>query len=205
VVTGDTDGDTTTDEFVAFNGLIGVREGDLVDGIAIPVDATVRAASINDRNEVVHIWGRGLADAEYLFFGLGPSLQNSVAILSVGDEIDVGTDGIADYAVTDFRPSSFVGPGLDLAEDGAVYVGVLIVPVTGGAEVDAILRLEAPKTGDTDVDGDLDLYDFWKLQQCFAPSGPVLPGCEPLDFDNDEDIDLGDYDRFAAGVSGPVG
>jgi hypothetical protein len=144
IFTGDTDGDPSSDEFVAYNGTIGVREGDTLDGHLLESGFTLRAASINNTREVAHAWGSGTN--EVLFLGDGENLQSSVAVLASGDEIDVNNDEIADYTVTDFNASGAIGPGLDLATDGYVYLEVDVEPAGGGASVEAILKISVDPT-----------------------------------------------------------
>jgi hypothetical protein len=57
--------------------------------------------------------------------------------------------------------------------------------------------------GDSSSDGDVDLDDFGGFQLCFAPSGPVAGGCEPFDFDRDDDVDAGDFAEFEDRLDGP--
>jgi hypothetical protein len=149
IFTGDTDGATATDEFVAYNGVIGVREGATVDGVTLATGASIRAASINNLDEVAHIWGWGSGSStqEHLFFGDGADLANSLRLLSIGDELDENNDGIADWLVTDLNASASIGPGLSLAEDGYIYVEIGMMPVAGGSEIDAIIRLAVPEPG----------------------------------------------------------
>ncbi len=147
VFSGDTDAASATDEFVAYNGAIGIREGDTVGGFELASGSSVRALSINDLNEVAQIWGSGSGTSavEYLFFGDADDMGNSVVLLKLGDEIDVDGDTIADYLVDDFNASGVIGPGLDLAEDGYVYVEVDLVPVVGGDAFEAIVRVAVPE------------------------------------------------------------
>jgi hypothetical protein len=205
VVSGDTAGATTSDEFLAYNGVIQVREGDTLDGTTLVSGVSARAASINNHNQVVHIWGQGISTLEYLFFGNGPNLERSVLLLELGDEVDVDADAVADYLITDMVASSFIGPGLDLAEDGFVHLKVEMEPSAGGDPIDAILRLPVPKTGDSDFDGDVDLLDHAGFQVCYSPLGPVPGGCEGVDFDDDGDVDLDDYAAFEYWLAGPAG
>ncbi len=60
-------------------------------------------------------------------------------------------------------------------------------------------------TGDFDMDGDVDLADHAKLQQCFthAQAINVPPDCELGDANEDDDIDLNDYEEIHALYSGP--
>ncbi|MBM3316577.1 MAG: hypothetical protein FJY75_01865 [Candidatus Eisenbacteria bacterium] len=155
IFTGDTDGPTTTDEFVAFNGKIVVREGDTLDGVTIPAGAALRAASINNVGDVLHMWGSSAN--EYLFFGPGARLAQSVCLLATGDSLDVDGDQVADFVVTDFNASTTIGPGLDLA-DGRMthqatdptraYLDVDLSPIgmgTGGEAIIGIATSPAPR------------------------------------------------------------
>jgi hypothetical protein len=143
IFTGNTNGSTATDEYLAYDGSIAVREGDTLDGHTLLTGFTMRAASINNLNQVVHMWGSGTD--EHLFFGDGTDLANSIQLLQTGDEIDVTGDNIADYQVTDFQASTVIGPGLSLAEDGWVYLETNMIPVGGGSTINAIIGLQVPE------------------------------------------------------------
>jgi hypothetical protein len=58
--------------------------------------------------------------------------------------------------------------------------------------------------GDWDADGDLDLADYAKFEDCLVGPGGGLaqPGCACGDFDEDVDVDLGDFDAFQADYTG---
>jgi hypothetical protein len=143
IFTGDTDGLTTKDEFVADNGTIKVREGDTLDGHPLLSGYALRAASINNLDQVVHMWGS--SSDEHLFFGYGPDLENSVQLLQTGDEIDIDGDTLGDFLITDFQASGIIGPGLSLAEDGWVYLETEMTPVGGGDEIEAIIGIYIPE------------------------------------------------------------
>lgn len=149
ILTGDTTGNTATDEFVAFKGEIKVREGDTIDGVTLATGASLRAASINNKSQVAHIWGWGSGSTaqEHLFFGAGDTLYDSVRLLSVGDTLDSDGDTIADWLLTDFNASGTIGPGIELAEDGFIHVHVDMTPVAGGDEIQAVIRLAIPEPG----------------------------------------------------------
>lgn len=58
--------------------------------------------------------------------------------------------------------------------------------------------------GDSDLDGDIDLIDARDLQNCFTGSdGGVSEGCEAMDPDGDDDVDLGDHTIWATMMTGP--
>lgn len=135
---GDTDGAAATDYFVAYNGVIGLREGDTVGGVTLPSGATVRAASLNNQGKAVFIWG--LSAAEWLFYADATALGDAVLILAAGDSLDVDGNEQPDYVLTDFNASGTIGPGLDLSDDPFVYVDVDVTPI-GGSSLQAILRV----------------------------------------------------------------
>jgi len=58
-------------------------------------------------------------------------------------------------------------------------------------------------TGDCDLDGDADLDEFTDLEAClWGPEGGIEPGCRCFDFNDDENIDLGDFVEFQAVFAG---
>ncbi|MEQ8770723.1 MAG: PEP-CTERM sorting domain-containing protein [Phycisphaerales bacterium] len=149
VFSGDTDGDTATDEFIAYNGNIQLREnGSLNDGTVL--DGAVDALSINENNESVFIWDIDDAggDIETLFYAAdASSMADAVALLSVGDGFDSTGDGVADWTVADFNASNGIGPGLDFAEDGFVFVEVDLESLDGIQNLEAIIRVAVPAPG----------------------------------------------------------
>lgn len=130
---GDTDEATTLDEFIAYDGVMGVREGDTVGGVALATPAAVRGLAINDRNQAAHAWS---ADGlEVLFAACDASdLTDGVLLLAVGDGVDVDGDGMADATVVDFETSSVAGNGLALSNAGIVAIEVELDDGTGPRE-----------------------------------------------------------------------
>jgi hypothetical protein len=144
VFSGDTDGVTTTDEFIAYNGVIAVREGDSVGGLTL--GSACNALAINELGQAVFVFSTA-EETETLFYAADASdLASAVKIASVGDALDFTGDGIADAVIDDFNASNTIGPGLDLAEDGRVFVEIDMIP-TGGAPIEAIVALGLPGPG----------------------------------------------------------
>jgi hypothetical protein len=57
---------------------------------------------------------------------------------------------------------------------------------------------------DIDADGDVDMEDFGRLQECFSDNGLIYPvGCDDADQDLDRDVDVFDYYAFQSCLSGP--
>ncbi len=138
---GDTNGATATDEFIAYDGVLALREGATVDGVVL--GTSVNTLAINDLNQAVHIWS--VAGGEALFYACDASdlAGTSQLLLRTGDTVDVDGNGTADATVADFEASFVIGPGLDLAEDGRVFVELTLTFVTGDAEAIVALTLPA--------------------------------------------------------------
>lgn len=135
---GDTDGDTATDEFIAFDGTIALREGDTVDGVSLSSTAYVRAAAINDLGQAVHAWRDG-ADVEHVFAACDASdlAGTSRLLISTGDTLDLDGDGVADATFTDLET---VSHNWDLAENGWLWLEASIDE--GFGEISTILGLQ---------------------------------------------------------------
>ncbi len=74
-----------------------------------------------------------------------------------------------------------------------------VAPSEEGLGINFVLKLTcANSTPDTNGDGVVDLRDFASLQNCFTEEARTvcLSGCEILDFDHDDDIDLIDFASF---------
>ncbi len=185
IVTGDTDGDGNFDEYIALNGAIILRQGDLVDGVNL--SGSVNAVSLNDDGVLAHIWGSG--DEERLYTTDTATNETSV-ILAVNDVIEVQTDGTTAYTVLDFNASGVIGPGLDFQEDGFIHVEVDLEPVGGGEEFEAIIRLDLGGGGPLcpgDLNGDF-VVNSEDLNILLGAFGSTADG----DLDDDGDTDSTD-------------
>lgn len=139
---GDTDGAVATDEFIAYDGAIVLREGGIVAGQTLTSPASVVALSIDEGGSAVHLWSPASA-IELLFFACdGADPGDATLILATGDGLDFDGDSVADATVLDFNASSAVGPGLELATVGPIFVSVDI-DEGGGSRV-AIVALRRP-------------------------------------------------------------
>ncbi|MEM9380365.1 MAG: hypothetical protein AAGB93_10495 [Planctomycetota bacterium] len=111
--TGDTDGDTATDEFIVRNGVIVVREGDTVDGEVL--SGSIEGAFVNESNQLVVIWD--IVDPNG--GTLEAMLLEDEVVLREGDAVDWDGDGVIDPGVTidDFTGISSV----TLDRNGTIY------------------------------------------------------------------------------------
>ena len=96
-------------------------------------------------------------------------------------------------------------PGLDWIQ----YVRIEGLETGGAPEIDAISDVFS-HLGDFERDGDVDLADFARFQNCFTGSGNerALRACFSADFDGnlvaaELDVDLDDFARFRAHWLGP--
>ena len=171
--TGDTDGDTASDEFIAYNGTIVIREGDIVGGVTLTSSAFLRAVSLNNNGQAVHAWGISGGD-EILFYASDASnlAGTSVALLSTNDMLDFDGDGLGDATLTDFNASGTLGPGLNLAENGLIYLEVDIDE--GGGDIEAIIVLS------TDAGEGASFCDAsdGALATCACAAGDPDTGCD---------------------------
>ncbi len=141
VFSGDTDGSVATDEFIAYNGEIKLRQGDVIDGRTL--DTSVDTLALNDLNQLAWIWNTDLD--ETLFFAADAAdPASSVALLSVGDKIDTDKDGVADFTVTDFN--AFDSEDLGFGDDGLIYVNVDVEDADGSTN-EAIISVVIPAPG----------------------------------------------------------
>ena len=85
--TGDTDGDSATDEIIVKNGMVIFREGDMIDGQT--VSGSMEGAYMNADGDVGYIWDIGGGSIEAMFL-------NDRLILAEGDEVDYTGDGMVD-------------------------------------------------------------------------------------------------------------
>ena len=138
---GDTDGATASDEFIAHNAEIVLREGDTLDGITLASSASVQALSINNLGQAAFIWS--YSGGETLFFACDASdpVGTASAVLTTGDDLDLTGNGVGDGVVNDFNAAGIIGPGLSLGESGTVFVEI---DLDDGTELETIVGLELP-------------------------------------------------------------
>ena len=170
IFTGDTDA-SSNDEFIAYNGFVELDNNDVVDGIPM-TNLDVLGASINNLGYV--IYAIGLTGNENLFFAIDHKLDQARLLIRVGDTLDINDDGIADYTISDFNGSNIIGPSLEFAEDGRAFIEVDLTPAAGGADVEAVIGVQAYCNADLDGNGNVDLSDLGILLGCWQqPCGDL--------------------------------
>jgi len=147
VFVGNTNAATTADGVIVANGTIVLREGGVIDGKTWTSGYGVRGLDINDNGLVAFILeASGTPPTEgWLFAGDVNNLANAVALLAIGDVLDVNGDLVGDYTLTNFLSSPTITSTLDLDNSGKLYLDVTLVPVGGGSEVDAIIGITVPE------------------------------------------------------------
>ena len=86
--TGDTSGDTATDEYVLINGMIVLREGNVVDGYT--VSGSIESGFMNESGDWAVIWDVNLPTGE----NVEALIFNRQVVLLEGDFVDTDGDGI---------------------------------------------------------------------------------------------------------------
>ncbi len=142
IITGDSDGSATSDEYIIVNGDIQVREGDFLDGIELTTPATCQGVDINDNGDVAFTWAiSGIQ--EYLFSGNvndPGGLADANMILKRNDSLDIDGDFEWDYYITDFN--AFTGfRGFELKDTNILYLHVDVID-TAGLSREAIIKID---------------------------------------------------------------
>lgn len=168
--TGDTDGATTTDEFIAYNGSIVIREGDTVGGIVLATSMFIRGVAINNLGHAAFVVSAG--GTEYLFFSLDASdLANTAElVLAVGDDVDVDGGG-GDAIVTDFNTSTH---GMSLDDSGKVFVEVDLD--YGAGDVEAVIGVDLITLALNEIRIDQPSTDNDEFFEIFGTPGASLDG-----------------------------
>ncbi|MGA1709463.1 MAG: dockerin type I repeat-containing protein [Phycisphaerales bacterium] len=149
-----TGGDPATNEYLAVDGAILVREGDVVDGIELTSGHAVRWASINDLGQVAHVWESASTSGTLFLTESKAGAPVTRALVSIGDALDFDGDGVGDATLTDFTTSSVIGPGIGLSDQPWAFVGVVAESAALGSFA-AILRVPiSGSVSPADLNGD---------------------------------------------------
>src|SRR5690606_7421206 len=161
VFSGDTTGDAATDEFIAINGTIAIREGDVLDGVTLASPAAVRVLSVAESGRVAHAWSHTGSTVETLFYACDPADLggSSLAVLSTGvDELDLDADGVGDVLVTDLNAFGNTN-GDVLTDDGSIYLEVDLDDMSGTGPLAAMVRIPVSCCGNAVIDDDEECDD----------------------------------------------
>jgi hypothetical protein len=115
------------------NGLITLREGDVVDGVTLWDNP--HYASMNENGDIAFVWRHGLSGPECLFV-------NDKFIISQGDDVDFNNDGVIDEdrELTNMNGDLYISDRLPGGKVIVVFHGR--VQPAGPQERDSILRME---------------------------------------------------------------
>lgn len=144
---GDSNGTSTFDEYLVYNGSVAIREGDTVDGQLLNSSSYVYGMALNNLNAAVHMWYTSGANERLFYASDAANLKDSSRlVLRTGDSVDLDGDGDSDGTVTDFNTSSTDGPGLALSDAGVIYVEVDLD--TGSENLETLLAIIPSFCGD---------------------------------------------------------
>jgi hypothetical protein len=88
MITGDTSGDTSRDEFVLINGVIVMREGDAINGYTL--SGSIEKGFMNDSGDFAVVWDVDLPTGE----NVEALIFNGQVALLEGDYVDTDGDGL---------------------------------------------------------------------------------------------------------------
>ncbi len=137
----DTNGATTSDAVIVYNGVIRWREGDVVGGLTLTGAPT--GLSLNESGDVVHTWSTtGSVEAIFL---------NDTLIVKEGDTVDWTGDGVLDagFVITDITGTTAVV----LGSAGAIYF-TADVDTNGGGVLEGFFRVRGGSSGSAFCAGD---------------------------------------------------
>jgi hypothetical protein len=120
-------------------------------------------------------------------------------VIRYGDSLDAKTVADVQYWT---QSGGNDGSRYAMNDDGRLGLSVEFADGTEAAYV-----ADPVPTGDSDLDGDLDLADFGNFQLCYTgPASPSTldPPCEEMDLDSDGDIDLIDFAEFQISFTGAL-
>lgn len=148
MLTGDTDGNTETDEFVANQNGILLREGDELNGL--PLRDSIDAASMNQNGDIALLWDVEDQNEFGQTVEREVLILNNKIVLKEGDALDWNGDGIIDVADNDSILSDFRGlTGFDTIkvsprdEDGNVVITFVGTASTLLGDTEAGFKLTA--------------------------------------------------------------
>ncbi|MEM7155931.1 MAG: DUF4215 domain-containing protein [Myxococcota bacterium] len=197
---GDTNGASATDEFIAYNSTIVIREGDTVDGLALATPGSLRFLALNDFNQAAYGWSHGSPSGarESAFFACDASdLAGTSQLLftTLDDELDVDGDGVGDFLIEDIEGGS-PQVSRSLGESYVVYIeadiddgnegsnAIIAIPVTccGNGTLDVGEQCDDANGDDTDLCPGT-------CQDAVCGDGFVLAGTEDCDDGNADETD----------------
>jgi MYXO-CTERM domain-containing protein len=194
-----TDGPTTTDLVIAYNGTVALREEDMV-GTTV-VDGFVHAVALTNGGSAAFIWGSSTA-TEVLYAACDASdlANTSRVVLSTGDQVDVDNDAMPDAQLIDFQAEnqgnqSGAGPAMTLADDGWAFAEVFLD--YGQGPVEAVIRVDVACCGDGSVGGNEECDDMMESAMCDADCTEALCGDLTVNDMAGEDCDEGGVESAA--------
>ncbi|MCX4247504.1 DUF4215 domain-containing protein [Paraliomyxa miuraensis] len=198
--TGDTDGVTETDEFMAYDATIVVREGDVLAGVPLLGPATMRFVALSDFDQAAYGWAyvTPTGTHETVFFACSAADivgTTQVVFTTFDDELDVDGDGAGDFTITDLALNT---PTPTRAMGNTPFVYVELVLDDGMSQREAMVEIPVSCCGNGVVDPFEDCDDANGDDTddcpgtCLAATcgdGFVQAGVEDCDDGNDDDTD----------------
>lgn len=175
-----TNGPASQDRFLMVNGAVGLKEGDVVDGISLAGFEPVDLDMSND-GFLVHVWQSG--SRKVLFCGNVSSLLDSRMLLDTAAAMNLEC---SPTTISDIKGRPAIGRLLNIA----------VLATVGG--VDTIIRTTNVCLADFNGDCSVDVGDFALLSAAYGSSAGGGGWNSQFDLNIDGTIDIGDYAIFSS-------
>ena len=200
LLTGDSDGDFSSDEFVMLNGVIVLREGDMLGDRVI--SGSIEAAFLTEDGDWGVVWDVDTPAGD----NLEVLIFNGQIVLSEGDLIDFNGDGVINAADNQAVLSSFTGTNpLTISEpDGSGMVRAYFVGEVDSSQLNSlecgfeISLSDSLLKGDVNGDGAVDLLDVGPFVEALT-SGVFVAAA---DVDCNGVVNLLDVNPFVSLLTG---
>lgn len=135
VVAGDTDGPTNADSFLAYNGSIIAREGDVIDSLTL---GNVGSSTMNNLDQHLSVWST--SGTEALFFGNADG--ELTRVIGVGDTFTYFDDVAGQFL--DATIDDILSDPIALTDDGRAFIQVEFTDGVGFSEFFGVIEVQVP-------------------------------------------------------------
>lgn len=158
-------GSANSDATLNMNGTGVILEQDTYAGIDLVTPASAQGVSLNNDGVAAFVWAYGpdidpntagtqQAKTVFIAANVNDFVNTGAVVLTIGDQLDISGDGIADAIVNDIITDVLTSAGLDLADDGRIALRLKLTDIGATTSYEAIVMIDLPLGCDADWNGD---------------------------------------------------